>query len=98
MEPAAPGDPTDWQVLLLGEEPEGLVADLVPLSPEQTGLLSIRLGVSSGPDRKVLHGCLRNCVDASTPVTLRWVEGEDGGLLLLSTADGTLVVTACDPI
>jgi hypothetical protein len=89
-------EPTDWQVLLVEEEADALVADLVPLAAEQTGLLSIRLGVTTVSDQSVLRDCLQHCAESASPVTLRWVDGDAGGLLLLSTADGTLVVTACD--
>jgi hypothetical protein len=88
--------PSDWQVLMLEDGAETLVADLVPLAAQQTGLLSLRLGVEDRGERDLLRECLQRCADASVPLTLRWVDGDTGSVLLLTTEDGMLVVTACD--
>jgi hypothetical protein len=91
-----PEHPTEWQLIILGDDHETLVADLVPLAADQTGLLSIRLGIENDDERSILRECLQQCADTSVPVTLRWMESSAGSVLLLTTADGMLVVTACD--
>ena len=89
-------EPSDWQLVALEADDGMLVADLIPLAVEQTGLLSIRLGVEDQGERGVLRQCLQQCADASMPLTLRWLQGATGSMLLLTTADGMLVLTACD--
>lgn len=89
-------EPSDWQLVMLDGDHEVLVADLVPLAPEQTGLLSIRFGVADRHEHTMLRECLQQCADAAMPLTLRRLDADSGSLLLLTTADGMLVVTACD--